>query len=207
MRGELDHAEHQRDAGRIVDARLALEDRPRAPADLAAAEHREHHRGIGGRHGRADNSREDPVEAQRVVSDERHDPGGCEGAEQPDREDRGGGRAEPAPADVHAAVEEDHDQRDDRDPLHRLDRHRVVDLRPDDGDRRSRDQEDRRRRHRNPLGQRRRERRDREAGGHEKNDGAEVGDLGHGEATPTRLPGTPPARLSAPKPHGSILPA
>ena len=35
----------------------------------------------------------------------------------------GGGRAEPAPADVHAAVEEDHDQRHDRDPLDGLDRH------------------------------------------------------------------------------------
>ena len=47
--GELDHAEHERDPGRIVDARLALENRPRAPRHLAPAEHGEHDGRIGRR--------------------------------------------------------------------------------------------------------------------------------------------------------------
>ena len=47
MRGELEHPDHERDPDRIVDAGLPLETRPRPTADLALAEHREHHGRIG----------------------------------------------------------------------------------------------------------------------------------------------------------------
>ena len=79
-----------------------------------------------------------------------------------------------------AAVEEDHDQGDDRDPLDRLDLDGVVHAGPDVGDGRGGDQEDRRRRHRNALGQRRREHGEREADSDDEDDAGEVGDLGHG---------------------------
>jgi hypothetical protein len=39
VRGELDHAQHQRDPGRVVDAGLTFERRPRTAPDLAASQH------------------------------------------------------------------------------------------------------------------------------------------------------------------------
>ena len=62
--GELDHADHQRDAGRVVDAGLALQRGARAPADLAPAEDREHDGGVGRCQRRADDAGELPVHPQ-----------------------------------------------------------------------------------------------------------------------------------------------
>ena len=198
MGGELDHAEHERDPGRIVDARLALQDRPRTALDLAPAEHGEHDGRISRRDRRSDDPGQDPVEAQRVVGDDGDEAGGREGAEQADREDRSRRGAEPPPADVDAAVEEDDDQCHDRDPLDGLDRHRLVHARPDVGDDCGSEQEDRRRRHRNAFSQRRRERRERETRGHDQNDGAEVVDLGHGNRRRPDFPARQPGSLRAP---------
>ena len=61
-----------------------------------------------------------PLVIQEVEDDVRGDrdqTGRGEGPDQAERQDRAGGRAEAAPADVEAAVEEDHDERDDADPL------------------------------------------------------------------------------------------
>ena len=52
----LDHPDHQRDPDRVVRAGLALEDRPAPAADLAVAEHGEHH----GRVGRGERRAEQP---------------------------------------------------------------------------------------------------------------------------------------------------
>ena len=188
---ELDHPEHQRDPGGIVDAGLALEGRAGAAGDLAPAEHREHHRRIGRRECGADDARQRPAEPERVVREDGQEAGGRKRPEHAQREDRAGRRTESPPADVDAAVEQDHDQRDNRDPLHGQDRHRLVHLRPEIRDDRRRDQEDRRRRHGDPSAQRRRDDRERDAAGSEEKDGCEVRNLGHGDATPTRLPGTP----------------
>ena len=94
--GELDHAEHERDPGRIVDARLALESRPRTPRHLAPAEHREHHGRIGRRDRGSDDPGQHPLEAQRVVGEHGDEAGGRERAEQAEREDRRQRRLETA---------------------------------------------------------------------------------------------------------------
>ena len=66
-----------------------------------------------------------PAEAEQRVRGERDQPGGREGAERRRATAIGTRRAaEAAPADVHPAVEQDHDQRDDADPLDRPDRQR-----------------------------------------------------------------------------------
>ena len=67
MGRQLDHAEHQRDAGWVVDARLALEHGARAPADLAPAEHREHDGGFGRRQRCADDAGQRPVHPEQPV--------------------------------------------------------------------------------------------------------------------------------------------
>ena len=72
----------------------------------------------------------------------------------------------------------------------------LVHLRPDVRDDRRRDQEDRRRRHRERTGQLVDTTASATAPGNEKKDGCEVCDLSHGDATPTRLPGTPPLNLA-----------
>ena len=64
---ELEHPDHQRDPDRVVDAGLALEDRPGAAADLLVAEDREHHRRVGGRERGAEDPRRRPAEVQQVV--------------------------------------------------------------------------------------------------------------------------------------------
>ena len=88
--GELDHPDHQRDPDRVVRARLALEDRPRAAADLAVAEHREHHRRVGRRDGGAEQAGGGPVEPDHVVRDERRARRGRERADDAEQADRDG---------------------------------------------------------------------------------------------------------------------
>jgi hypothetical protein len=194
--GELDHAEHERDRSRIVDARLPLQRRPRPTGHFAPAKHREHDGRIRGRNGRSDDSGQNPVEAQRVVADQRDESSCPERAENPKGEDRRSGRTEAPPANVDAAIEENDDQSNHRDPLDRPDRHRLVHARPDIRDRRGAEQKERRRRHRNTLGQLRRQDGEREARCNEENDAGEVADLGHGSKTPTRLPGSPTKTLT-----------
>ena len=62
---ELDHADHQGDADRVVEARLALEDRARAAVDLLPGEHGERHRRIGRGERRADQPRDGPREVEQ----------------------------------------------------------------------------------------------------------------------------------------------
>ena len=195
VRGELDHPDHERDARGVVHARLALERHPRAPLDLALAEHREHHGRIGRRERRADDSRRHPFEPEHVVGEDRDEPGSRERPEDAEREDRREGAPEAPPADVHAAVEEDDDQRDHGDPLHREDRDLLVEAREEVRDDGGHDEKDRRRRNRNPRRQAssRERRAQRRPEGEE--DGGEVGDLGHGQVSPTSLPGTPSLTL------------
>ena len=88
-------------------------------------------------------------------------------------------RAEAPPADVHAAVEEDDDQRDDADPLDLLDRQRVGERREEvrrDG---RGEQEERRRRDREVRGQLARDDRQRDAAGDDQDDRPEGADLVH----------------------------
>src|SRR4029079_6973558 len=107
------------------------------------------------------------------------------------RENRPGGPPEPPPADVHAAVEEDDDQRDHGDPLHSEGRDLRVEARKEVRDDGGHDEKDRRRGNRNPRGQARGQNRERYPGAKGKEDSCEIDDLGHGQGSPTRLPGTP----------------
>jgi hypothetical protein len=127
--GELDHPDHEGDARWVVHARLALERHTRASRDLALAEHREHHRRIGRRKRGANDSRRHPFEPEHVVGEHRNGAGGRERPEDPEREDRREGAPEAPPADVHAAVEENHDQGDHGDPLHGEDRDFFIEAR------------------------------------------------------------------------------
>ena len=88
VRRELDHPDHQRDADRVVHARLAFEDRPGAAADLARAEDRERHRRVGRGDRRADEPGEDPVEPEQVVRGHGDEPGGRERPDDAERHDR-----------------------------------------------------------------------------------------------------------------------
>ena len=119
FRRELDHPDHQRDPNRVVRAGLPLEERPHAAADRAVAENGEHHRRVGRGDRRAEQAAHDPAETERPVAEERDQPGGGERA---GRAERATGRAtvrKSAQADRRAPVEQDHDQRDRPDPLHR----------------------------------------------------------------------------------------
>ena len=129
LRRELDHPDHERDAHRVVHSCLALENRPGATADLARTEDGERDGRIGRCDRRADEAREDPVEAEQVVRCERDEPGGREGAEHAEREDRSGRPPESSNTDVEAAVEEDDDEGDDRQPLDLLDRDDILERR------------------------------------------------------------------------------
>ena len=191
MGGELDHADHQRDAGRVVDAGLALQRGARAPADLAPAQHREDDGGVGRRQRRADDAGELPVHPQQPVRGAGEHGRGDEGARDPERHDRPGRRPEAPPAGVHAAVEQHDDERDDGDALDRSHRDVLAQNRPHIGRHRGGDQEDRRRRDGPMVAQLRRENRERERARDNQDDEGEVGELGHGNTAPTRLPGSP----------------
>ena len=90
---ELDHPDHEGDADGVVDSGFALENRPRSASDLARAEDRERHRGIGRSNGRADQAREDPLEAEDVVRGDGDGARREERADDPECEDRGRGGA------------------------------------------------------------------------------------------------------------------
>ena len=111
-----EHADHQRDAHRVVRAGLALEQRAGAAGDLAPAEDREHHRRIGRRQRGADDQRGAPVEAEDHVRAHRDPPAVTTVPATPSH-DRTGGGAHPRPTDVRAAVEQDDHQGDGDDAL------------------------------------------------------------------------------------------
>jgi len=203
MGRKLDQPEHQSNPGRIVDSGLALERRTRAAGDLAAAQHREHHRGIGRCQRSANDPRQRPVEPERVVRERGQEASRRKRPDHAQREDRAGRGAEPPQADVHPAVEQDHDQCHDRDSLDGHDRHVLVHLRPGVRGERRRNQEDRRCGNRDPPRQGRRHDGERDSPGNEKKEGCEVCDLGHGDAMPTRLPGTPTPNLASQRPRAS----
>src|SRR5215212_10047196 len=95
--------------------------------------------------------------------------------------------AEPPPADVHAAVEEDHDQRHDRDPLHGADRDVLLQVREEVGHDGGTEQEQRRGGHREPAREANRHQREREATGQDQQDQPEVGDLAQSLCNSTAL--------------------
>ena len=88
LRRVVEDRDHQRDPDRVVRARLALEDRPRAAADLAVAEDGEHDGRIGGGDRRAEDPRRRPPEVEEVVGRDRDDGGRGEGADDAERGDR-----------------------------------------------------------------------------------------------------------------------
>ena len=178
-RRELDHPDHQRDPDRVVRPGLALQDRPRPAVDLAAAENRERDRWIGRGKRRSEHPARDPGEVEQDVRGERDQRGRGERPQDPEREDRHGRTAEAAPADVEAAFEEDHDQRDDADPLDGDEGDLVADPRHEFGDRRRSDEEERGARDRQPFRDRAAEQRQRDPAGDDEDDHAEVWDLRH----------------------------
>ena len=141
------HADHERDAHGIVRAGLGGEDGGDAALGGVVAQHREHHSGIGRRERRPDHRGGHPVEAQHVVRGHCHDPRRGEGAEHAEREDRAERAVHLAPAQLHAAVEEDHDERHDPDAGDVVDRDRGGEPRRDLRDDLCAEEEHRGRRH------------------------------------------------------------
>ena len=94
----------------------------------------------------------------------------AEDAERRDRDDRA---AEPAPTDVHAAVEEDQDDRDDADSLHR------PDVRQRNRERERGQQEERGGGHGIALAQPGRQEREHHAACDHEHDEPEIAQLGH----------------------------
>ena len=193
----LDHPQEQRDAGWIVDPRLALQDRARATADLSAAEHREHDGGVGGSQRGSQHPGHLPVQAQKHVCGHGHAGRRGERAEHAEGGDVAQGPAQPAGADIHATAEQDHDQRHHGDPLHGDDRESPVEAGPEVGDRSGGDQEDKRRGNGHPVGQSRSQDGQRQATGDEGEGSGEVGDLRQHDEVPTRPPGSPGRSLPA----------
>ena len=95
-----------------------------------------------------------------------------------ERGDRQGGGPEAVPPDLHAAVEEDRDQRDCGDPLD-VHRREAVEARPDLRGDRGDDEEERGGGDREELGDLVRPDRERERPGDEEDDQTEIGQLGH----------------------------
>ena len=172
-RRELDHPDHQRDSDRVVDAGLALEDRPGVAADLLVAKDRKHDRGVGRRERGAEHPGQRPAEVEQEVRAHGDDDRRRERADDPERSDRDDGPAEPSPADVHAAVEEDQDHRDHPDPLHGLD----VGQGDRDGERGQ--QEERRRGDRIALAELGRDDREHHAACDDEHHEPEIAQLGH----------------------------
>jgi len=150
---ELEHADHQRDPDRVVGARLALENRARATADLPVAEHRKHDRRIGRGERGPEDAGERPREAKQRVRRQRHQRRGRERAEHAERGDLDRRGTEAPPTDLHPAVEEDGDQGDGADPLDLADRDVIRERREEVGRERGGKQEDRRAGQGEPLGQ------------------------------------------------------
>ena len=131
MRCKLEHPDHQSDPHRVVDARLALEDRAGSAADLALAEHGEHHRRIRRRKRCAEDAGRGPVEAEQVARCDRHHPCGRERSEYAEQGDRHECSPKPLPPHSHAAVEQDRDQSEDGDSLDVTHRQHVAEARED----------------------------------------------------------------------------
>ena len=109
------HAEqrdHHRDADRIVRARLAFEQRAGPAVDLLAAQHREDHGRVGRRERGPEQHRLGPtqVEDHRVPVSPCRRPSATVPAT-PSQTTAPAWLPEPPPADVHAAVEQDDDER------------------------------------------------------------------------------------------------
>jgi hypothetical protein len=114
--------DHQRDPDRVVGARFALENGAGASADLAVAEYGEGDGRVGRRERGAEDAGGSPGETEQPVRRHCHQPGGRERAHEAERDDLERRGAEAAPPDVQAAVEQDHDQRNDADPFNLTDR-------------------------------------------------------------------------------------
>jgi hypothetical protein len=97
----------------------------------------------------------------------------------PEQRDKPNLGPKPPPADAQPAVEEDHDQREHGDPLDVLDRELATETRNEMHRQRGCEQEDRRRRHRDPLAQLVREDRKGEDRRDDEHDQAEMCDLAH----------------------------
>ena len=104
-------AHQQGDADRVVRPGLALQNRRGAAGYLALSQDGEHDGGVGRRDGCADQQRDVPAETEPEV---RHGGDGRrrqEGPGDPHHDDGSGGGPKSPPADVHAAVEQDAQQR------------------------------------------------------------------------------------------------
>jgi hypothetical protein len=154
---------------------------PGAAADLLPAEDGEHHGRIGRRERGAEDPCSGPAEVEEVAAGERHQAGGREGAEHPERRDRHHRPAETRPSDPHAAVEEDDDQGQHRDPLDVFDRELPPQAREDLRRDRGREQEDGRRGDRDLLADPVREDGKREDRRDDEDNQAEMGELAHGQ--------------------------
>jgi hypothetical protein len=177
MSGELEQPDHERDSHGVVGPRLAFENRPGPSSNLPIPEHRKHHRRIRRGESRTKDARARPAEAEQVVRHNRNHTGGGERPDRSEECDGHCGSAEPPPPDVHAAVEQDHDQRDDTDPFDIADRENVAERLEENRD----EKKQGRRRERKALRDLGEEDRDEEAERDDEYDCAEVADLAHGE--------------------------
>ena len=173
------------------------------PAIAAPSEYREHHGRIGRRDRGGDQQREVPVEAEREVQQHRSAGRGEEGAEHAGQRDRYRGRAKAPHADVHAAGEQDADQRDGQDVLDRGRGERVQVRDQLDRDRRG-DEDEHRHRHAQPLGDPVRQHGGQADERAQQDQQREVPGFVHGPrfraadcALPTSLPGAPRVRRRA----------
>ena len=132
MRRKLDHPKHQSDPGRIVDTGLALERRARA-ARRSRADQAPRTSPLG--RSAPEQPRSTPASVQSKPSAKCANTATTAAVANvpstPNERIGTGGSAEPSPANVHAAVEQDHDQRHDRDPLDGQDRHEPGTARPE----------------------------------------------------------------------------
>ena len=120
--GQLEQAQHQRDPGRVVGPRLALEDGAGAALHLLAPEDREHDRRVGRSQRGPEQPRRRPPEVEDVVGGHGHQGGGGERPDHPEGQDGHGGPAHPAQPQLHAAREQDDDERHRGDALDAQDR-------------------------------------------------------------------------------------
>ena len=183
LRGELDHSDHQRDADRVVHARLALEDRSRTAPDLPRSEDRERHRGIRRRDRGADEASEDPVEAEDIVADHRDEPCGGEGSKHAEGEDRARRRTKPAQPDVETSVEQDDHECHHGESLDLADGDDVLERRERLREECRADQKECGVRKREPIGDAHPEQGNEDGCRHREHDQSEVGDLRQRHAT------------------------
>ena len=129
---------------------FALQEHAAATADLAAAEHREHHGRVGRRQRGAEQERGTPAEGEQHVRGDRHRRGGDQRARDADPGRRHGSGPEPPPAHPQPPSNKMTASATVTHVLNSSDRH-PPELREDIGCQRRADQEERRRRHPQPL--------------------------------------------------------